>query len=52
MFDWAILAMAGFLAGLLNAVAGGGSFITLPALIWVGVPPIAANATGTTALLP
>lgn len=31
---------------------GGGSFLTLPALIYVGVPPVAANATGTLALLP
>ncbi len=37
---------------MLNAVAGGGSFITLPALIFVGVPPVSANATGTAALLP
>lgn len=50
--DWIVLAMAGFLGGLLNAIAGGGSFITLPALIFVGVPPVAANATGTAALLP
>ncbi len=50
--DWIILGIAGFLGGMLNAVAGGGSFITLPALIFVGVPPIAANATGTAALLP
>lgn len=50
--DWAIVALSGVLGGMLNAVAGGGSFITLPALIYVGVPPVAANATGTTALLP
>lgn len=50
--DWIIVAIAGFLGGLVNAVAGGGSFITLPALIAVGVPPIVANATGTAALLP
>ncbi|MCL1091645.1 sulfite exporter TauE/SafE family protein [Shewanella profunda] len=37
---------------MLNAVAGGGSFITLLALVFVGLPPIAANATGTAALLP
>ncbi len=43
---------AGILGGMLNAVAGGGSFITLPALILVGVPPVSANATGTAALLP
>lgn len=47
-----ILLAAAFFAGALNAVAGGGSFLTLPALIFVGVPPVAANATGTVALLP
>lgn len=50
--DWIILGVAGFLGGFLNAIAGGGSFITLPALIFVGVAPISANATGTAALLP
>ncbi|XQW85093.1 sulfite exporter TauE/SafE family protein [Thalassotalea piscium] len=50
--DWVIIALAGFIGGMLNAVAGGGSFITLPALIFVGIPPIIANATGTAALLP
>ncbi|WP_338725425.1 sulfite exporter TauE/SafE family protein [Shewanella baltica] len=50
--DWLIIALAGILGGMLNAVAGGGSFITLLALVFVGVPPIAANATGTAALLP
>ncbi|WP_018864944.1 sulfite exporter TauE/SafE family protein [Thioalkalivibrio sp. ARh3] len=46
------LLAAGFFAGALNALAGGGSFLTLPALMAVGVPPVAANATGTAALLP
>lgn len=46
-----LLAVA-FIAGALNAVAGGGSFLTLPALIFVGLPSVAANATGTVALLP
>jgi len=50
--DWVIIGIAGFLGGMLNAVAGGGSFITLPALIFVGVTPVSANATGTAALLP
>lgn len=40
------------LAGALNAVAGGGSFFTFPALILLGVPPIDANATSTVALWP
>jgi uncharacterized membrane protein YfcA len=50
--DWVIVGIAGFLGGMLNAVAGGGSFITLPALIFVGISPVSANATGTAALLP
>jgi uncharacterized membrane protein YfcA len=39
-------------AGALNAVAGGGSFITLPMLIYGGVSPVMANATSTMALWP
>lgn len=38
------------LGGALNAVAGGGSFVAFPALLFTGVPPIAANATNTFAL--
>lgn len=38
------------LGGALNAVAGGGSFIAFPALLFTGVPPIPANATNTVAL--
>ena len=52
MLDTALLLAAAFFAGTLNAVAGGGSFLTLPALIAVGVPSVTANATGTVALLP
>ena len=52
MFAIAVLTIAGFLAGGLNAVAGGGTFLTFPALVWLGVPPIAANATATLAALP
>ena len=52
MMDIALLLVAAFFAGTLNAVAGGGSFLTLPALIAVGVPSVTANATGTVALLP
>jgi uncharacterized membrane protein YfcA len=39
-----------FIAGGLNAVAGGGSFLTFPTLIFTGMPPIAANATNNPAL--
>lgn len=52
MFETALLLTAAFVAGALNAVAGGGSFLTLPALVFTGVPPVVANATGTVALLP
>ncbi len=44
------LFFAGILGGALNAVAGGGSFIAFPALMFSGVPPIQANATNAVAL--
>lgn len=44
------LFFAGALGGALNAVAGGGSFVAFPALLFTGVAPIAANATNTVAL--
>nr|WP_281281422.1 sulfite exporter TauE/SafE family protein [Denitrobaculum tricleocarpae] len=43
---------AGCLCGALNAIAGGGTFVTLPVLIWLGIPPIVANATATTMAVP
>jgi uncharacterized membrane protein YfcA len=45
-----LLFLAGVLGGALNAVAGGGSFIAFPALMFSGVPPIQANATNAVAL--
>jgi len=47
-----LLFIAAILGGTLNSVAGGGSFIGFPALIFTGVPPIEANATNTVALWP
>ena len=48
-----LLAMvAAFLAGGINSVAGGGTLVTFPALLALGVPPIAANATSTVAIWP
>lgn len=47
-----LLAGAAFAAGVLNAIAGGGSFLTLPALVFVGIPPIMANATSALAVSP
>jgi uncharacterized membrane protein YfcA len=52
MNDTVFLVAAGLLAGAMNALAGGGSFVTLPALIAVGVPSVAANASSTVALVP
>lgn len=47
LFELAFLLFAGFCGGVINAIAGGGSFITFPALIFVGIPPIMASATNT-----
>lgn len=47
-----ILFGAAILGGTLNGVAGGGTFLTLPSLLYVGVAPIEANATSTVALWP
>ena len=47
-----LTASAAFAAGALNAVAGGGSFLTFPALVFAGVPPVAANATSAVAVSP
>jgi uncharacterized membrane protein YfcA len=46
------LAAAGFLAGAMNAVAGGGSFVSLPALVYAGLPALNANISSTVALWP
>jgi uncharacterized protein len=48
----ALLFAAAVLAGALNSVAGGGSFIAFPALLFTGMPPVSANATNTVALWP
>lgn len=47
-----VLGTSAFGAGVLNALAGGGSFLTFPALVWAGVPPIPANATSAVAVAP
>lgn len=52
MTSYLIIAVAAFFAGGLNAIAGGGSFLTFPALVFIGLPPIAANATSTLAVFP
>lgn len=52
MWELILVALSGFVAGLLNSVAGGGTFFTLPVLILIGIPPTMANATATLAVLP
>src|SRR5579863_1016100 len=47
-----LLFIAAMLGGTLNSVAGGGSFITVPSLIFSGVPAIQSNTTSTVALWP
>ncbi|SEA55644.1 hypothetical protein SAMN05660964_01871 [Thiothrix caldifontis] len=55
MFDWTaylLAALAAMAAGMINALAGGGTLITFPTLIALGIPPVAANVTSTVALCP
>src|ERR1700680_2369454 len=50
--QFVFLFFAAYVAGTLNALAGGGSFLSFPALLFIGVPPVQANATNTVALWP
>src|SRR5258707_8011911 len=52
MGSYLLLICSAFAAGLINSVAGGGSFLTFPVLVFPGVPSIIANASSTLALLP
>src|SRR5207342_667862 len=47
-----LMLVAGFAGGTVNAIAGGASFFTFPAMLAVGIPPVAANASNATALVP
>src|SRR3954454_8897358 len=47
-----VVAAAAFAAGLINSIAGGGTLVSFPALLWIGRDPILANATSTVALWP
>jgi uncharacterized protein len=52
MAPFFLLLIAGLVAGAMNAAAGGGSFVTLPAMIFAGLPSVDANASSTVALFP
>jgi uncharacterized membrane protein YfcA len=50
--EYLLVALAGIAAGALNALAGGGTLISFPALTAIGIPAVAANVTSTVALCP
>ena len=50
--DIFLILTAAFGAGVLNTIAGGGTFLTFPALVFIGVPPVIANATSAVAVFP
>jgi uncharacterized membrane protein YfcA len=52
MASYLLIIVAALGAGLINSVAGGGMFLTFPALVFTGVPSIIANASSTAALVP
>jgi uncharacterized protein len=45
-------ALAAFTAGVINSIAGGGTLVSFPTLIWLGLPSVTANATSTVAIWP
>jgi hypothetical protein len=52
MTELALVLLTGVAAGVLNSVGGGGTFVALPALVAVGLPPVTANAVARIALVP
>ncbi|MFF2439255.1 sulfite exporter TauE/SafE family protein [Streptomyces sp. NPDC058107] len=52
MTELALVLLTGVAAGVLNSVGGGGTFVALPALVAVGLPPVTANAAARIALIP
>ena len=47
-----LIFLAAAIGGAVNSIAGGGTLLTFPAIVWLGVPPLVANATSTVALWP
>ena len=47
-----VIAAAAFAAGVINSIAGGGTLLSFPALVWIGRPVVVANATNTVAIWP
>ncbi len=51
-FEYILIILAALAAGMVNALAGGGTLITFPTLTFIGLPAVSANVTNTVALLP
>jgi uncharacterized protein len=52
VFETAVILIAGIFAGAINSIAGGGTLISFPAMVWIGRDPILANATNAVAMWP
>jgi uncharacterized protein len=52
LLDIIVIAVAAVVAGMINSIAGGGTLVSFPALLWIGRDPIIANATNSVALWP
>ena len=52
LLDLLLASLAALVAGAINALAGGGTLVTFPTLVALGIPPIMANVTSTVALCP
>src|ERR671927_1658203 len=52
LLPWVVMLRAAFAAGAINSIAGGGTLLTFPVLIWLGLDPRVANGTSTVALWP
>jgi len=52
LLSYVIIGIAAFLAGAINSIAGGGTLLSFPALVWIGRPAVIANATNTVAIWP
>src|SRR5258705_7565266 len=47
-----VVLVAAVAGGFVNSIAGGGSLLTFPTLVWIGIPPVVASATNTVGLWP
>lgn len=52
LMHWILFLVVGFTAGVINAIAGGGSFVVYPLLLSMGIPPVSANASSTLIIFP